>query len=252
MAVHAVAHALAGSGQGHRGARWMREQRAQWAVESRMRTHNAWHLAMFDVDDGRIDSALGILDASLLPAADHWPLDACDAAALLWRIGRAGVDVASRWERLSTAFERLWQPGFWAYVDLHAAFAHVAAGRRARATRLASAVERRARTGDFAGRRARRITLPVLRALEAWAGGAAGLAAGQLAALRPLLPMAGGSRPQLGIFMDLADGGAAVSPRPGDPGPAMTAPDATRSRHKPMPAQGWGSAADYRRMRPPS
>lgn len=252
MAVHAVAHALVESGRAHRGARWMRAQRAQWAVESRLRTHNAWHLAMFDVDDGRIDSALAILDGTLLPAADRWPLDACDAAVLLWRIGRAGVDVASRWERLSAAFERRWQPGFWAYVDLHAAFAHAAAGQRTRALQLAAAVERRARLADFAGQRARRITLPVLRALEEWAAGALDPAAAQFAALRPLLPGAGGSRLQLGIFMDLADGdGATAQLHSASPGPA-SASTPVRSAHKPMPAQGWGSAADYRRMRPPS
>jgi hypothetical protein len=41
MAVHAIAHALAESGQHHEGVRWMRAQRAHWARESRMRTHNA-------------------------------------------------------------------------------------------------------------------------------------------------------------------------------------------------------------------
>src|SRR5204863_7339703 len=45
LGVHAVAHAIAESGRAGDGARWMRQQRAHWARESRMRTHNAWHLA---------------------------------------------------------------------------------------------------------------------------------------------------------------------------------------------------------------
>jgi hypothetical protein len=55
MGVHAVAHAIAESGRNHLGAQWMREQVAQWAGESRMRSHNAWHLAMFDADDGNVE-----------------------------------------------------------------------------------------------------------------------------------------------------------------------------------------------------
>src|SRR5262245_4200379 len=82
MGVHAVAHAIAESGRPRDGARWMREQRTQWKTESRMCTHNAWHLAMFDADDGDIDSALGILDDWLLPASDESAVDACDATGL--------------------------------------------------------------------------------------------------------------------------------------------------------------------------
>ena len=54
VGVHAVAHAIAESGRPRQGAQWMREQRAHWTGDSRMRTHNAWHLAMFDADEGNV------------------------------------------------------------------------------------------------------------------------------------------------------------------------------------------------------
>jgi len=200
LGVHAVAHAIAESGRPANGAQWMRDQRAQWAGESRMRTHNAWHLAMFDVEDGNVDSALGILDAWLLPASARSPLDASDAAALLWRLAAEGVVDDGRWCRVSDAFERKLTPGFWPYVDLHAALAHWAAGKRARARRLAKAIERCAQGGDYAALRARHITRPGLHALAAWADGCYGEAAGLLAGLQPLLGEAGGSRVQLEVF----------------------------------------------------
>jgi hypothetical protein len=200
MGVHAVAHAIGESARRHQGARWMRQQRAHWAVESRMLTHNAWHLAMFDLDDGNVESAVTILDHTLLPAADRWPLDACDAVALLLRIGRAGVDVATRWARLSTAFERQWQGGFWPFVDLHAALAHWSACRDEPAQRLLDSVALCARAHDFTGRRAAAVTLPGLRALGTWLRGAPRASNERLAALGRALSRAGGSRLQLETF----------------------------------------------------
>jgi len=203
LGVHAVAHAIAESGRHRNGAQWMREQRAQWARPSRMRTHNAWHLAMFDAEEGNIASALGVLDAWLLPAGMRSPLDACDAAALLWRLAIEGVDVEGRWRGVSDAFEQTLTPGFWPYVDLHAGLAHLTAGKRARAQRLVQAIERCAEGRDYAALRARHITRPGLHALGAWAEGQYGEAAGLLAGLQPLLGGAGGSRVQLEVFKSI-------------------------------------------------
>jgi 4-oxalocrotonate tautomerase family enzyme len=203
VGVHAVAHAIAESGRPGKGAQWMREQRAQWAGDSRMRTHNAWHLAMFDADEGNVASALGILDAWLLPASARSALDACDAAALLWRLTTDGVDDDGRWRSVSDAFDRTVTPGFWPYVDLHAGLAHLIAGKHERAQGLVHAIERCAQGGDYTALRARNITRPGLRALGAWAQGRYAEAAGLFAGLRPFLDAAGGSRIQLELFKSI-------------------------------------------------
>lgn len=200
LGVHAVAHAFAESGRHRNGAQWMRDQRAHWDGDSRMRTHNAWHLAMFDAEAGDLASALGILDGWLLPASAASALDACDAAALLWRLTIEGVGDEGRWSSLSDAFERTVTPGFWPYVDLHAALAHLTAGKQARARRLAHAIEGCAEGDSYAALRARHITRPGLQALAAWAEGRYGEAAELLARLRPFLGNAGASRVQLQVF----------------------------------------------------
>lgn len=205
MGVHAVVHALAEGGRYRAGAQWMREQRAHWETESRMRTHNAWHLAMFDVENGNFPSALDILDGWLLPAIAQSPLDACDATGLLWRLAIEGVDAGERWRKISDAFHAATSPGFWPYVDLHAALAHLNAGEEIRAQRLAQAIERCAEGADYAALRARLVTLPGLQALDAWADGRYGEAAELLARLRPFLGDAGGSRVQLEVFKSVED-----------------------------------------------
>ena len=200
MGVHAVAHGIAESGRRGAGARWMRRQRAQWAVPSRMLTHNAWHLAMFDLHDGRMAPALRILDGCLLPAAVRSPVDACDATSLLWRMGAEDLNVGDRWRQLSAAFEQSWQPGFWPYVDLHAGLAHLRAEQRERFDRLTQGVAQRATGTHTVATRARDITLPLLRALAAHSHEVRARTAAAIAELGPLLGAAGGSRLQLGVF----------------------------------------------------
>jgi len=200
LGVHAVAHAMAEFGRHRSGAQWMRDQRAQWSTTSRMRTHNAWHLAMFDAEEGNIASALDILDTWLLPASARSALDACDAAALLWRLTLEGLDDKGRWCTVSDAFERTLTPGFWPYVDLHAGLAHLTAAKPTRALRLMRAIEDCAEGPTYAGWRARHITVPALQALHAWTERRYGDAAGLIAGLQPALGISGGSRVQLTVF----------------------------------------------------
>lgn len=207
IGVHAVAHAIAASGRSDHGAKWMREQRAHWESDSRMRTHNAWHLAMFHVEQGNYASAMGILDGWLMPASAQSALDACDATALLWHLHEEGGDDEGRWLRLSDAFERAMTPGFWPFVDLHAAIAHAAAGQHARVQQLTRAVDRCAAGRDFAASRARSITQPGLQVLQAWAEGRYGQAREQWTALRATLSDCGGSHVQLELFDAIARGG---------------------------------------------
>lgn len=211
MGVHAVAHAFAESGRHCAGARWMREQRVYWSTESRMRTHNAWHLAMFELEGGDSQSALEILDNWLLPASDNSLLDACDATALLWRLDLEGRDMDARWRRVSDAFKRT-DAGFWPYIDLHAGFAHSCANEPIRARRLASAVKLCARGHNYAALRARKITLPGLAAFAAIAEGRIGEARRMFARLEPLLAEAGGSRAQLEIFYGVGEELGSMAP----------------------------------------
>jgi tetratricopeptide (TPR) repeat protein len=217
MGVHAVAHAIAEARSPGRGAAWMRSQRAHWAVPSRMRSHNAWHLAMFDVEDGRMAPAMNLLDHCLLPAARHSPGEACDATSLLGRLAGQQLDIGDRWQQLSDDFER-WQPGFWPYLDMHAAVAHVRAGILHRSQRLMRSIQVCAAHSSPSAWRARQITIPFLRAVMMWRDGNPKMANAALTKLRPVLHSAGGSRLQRDIFA--APDGTTVSPQTASMPPA--------------------------------
>ncbi len=230
MGVHSVAHAIAESGRPRDGAQWMRDRAAHWATASRMRTHNAWHLATFDAEEGNIDAALGILDRWLLPSSATSPLDACDATALLSRLASDGIHDLDRWRQLSDAFGKNMSAGFWPHVDLHAAFAHLQAAESFRMHALTRSIFRRAQGGDYAALRARHVTLPGLRVLTACSKGHYGEAIELLEHLRPRLSGVGGSQLQLDIFRNIER--QAGSSRPANPanlgGTAIAAEHTTR------------------------
>jgi hypothetical protein len=69
-----------------------------------------------------------------------------------------------------------------------------------RGRRLHDAIGRCAEGRDYAALRARLVTLPALRALDAWGDARYGEAAKLLSSLRPFLADAGGSRVQLDVF----------------------------------------------------
>jgi hypothetical protein len=247
MGVHAVAHAIAQSGRPGAGARWMRAQREHWAIPSRMRTHNAWHLAMFDVDDERTASALAILDTCLLRAAQTSPVDACDATVLLWRLAAKGLDVGNRWLSLSDAFERIWQPGFWPFVDVHAAMVHLRAGNGLRADRLARSVEIYAAENHPIAIRARKITVPILRAINVWNSGHHRAALAPRKDLRSLLDCIGGSRVQTQMFANLQNEAVPREHEPSSPIPLRLAGEDHvnhyRQTHRGSSVQGTEAAA---------
>jgi hypothetical protein len=215
--VHAVAHALWEHGEPSRGAKWMRAQIAHWASGSRMLAHNAWHLAMFELEAGRADVAADILDDWVLPHAHASAQDAADGTALLWRLERAGFAAGSRWRLLSDIWLARGGFGFWPYLDLHAAVAFHAAHDDLRAAALDAAVIARTRRRDLISRRAREVTLAGLRGIRGFATGAFDAAIRWLAPLHSASGSIGASRAQFDIFGRMLDVARAKRERRGHP-----------------------------------
>ena len=122
---------------------------SDWSPAHFMAGHNGWHLALFLIEQGRFDEVLADYDRFSAPKlADDATLDRVDAAALLWRLELAGVDVGDRWAPVADA------------VD--------GACRRPRARLQRSALRLRRRALARPGRR--RAVPPVARRLRApWA-----------------------------------------------------------------------------------
>lgn len=177
VAIHAVAHALAGAGDPRAGLHWMEGRADNWMNDGAMAAHNGWHVALFHLALGRAGRALAIYDATIAPAVAHSATDAADAAALLWRLGLNGIDVGRRWHAVAQAFTLRPMPALWPLIDVHAALAFAAAARARELDRLRSALA-------GAGPVARGVALPVARGLEAFAAGEYAQSAATLAACR--------------------------------------------------------------------
>jgi len=199
FAIHAVAHALSARGKFRQGALFMRQHRPNWLTDGRMVAHNMWHAAMFELESGQPARALKILDECLMPQAARSGSNAADATALLWRLELDGVDPGTRWSLLSDCWAIHASPGYWPFLDLHAAIAFSAAGHELRARSLIQGISARGRqTGP--SQDARVVTLSALRAVQAFVAGAYSEVRDILRRLRPTLERIGGSHAQRDLF----------------------------------------------------
>ena len=99
-AVHAVAHVLEMEGRQLEGIAWLRGLEPHWTTAPALAVHQWWHLALFLIEQGRFEEVLAIYDSHVRGTPSGALLDLVDAAALLWRLQLAGIDVGARWEGL--------------------------------------------------------------------------------------------------------------------------------------------------------
>ncbi len=168
-AQHALAHVMEMQARQEEGIGFMEGRKAHWAQEDNgFAFHNWWHTALYNLDQGRPQRALEIYDQGVRPQPSEIRLMMLDAAALLWRMHLLGLDTGKRWEELADAFQQGDENGFYAFNDMHAMAAFVAAGRARAAAGLLKAVEASAAERGSNGRMAREAGLPIVRALEAF------------------------------------------------------------------------------------
>ncbi|TDP63963.1 tetratricopeptide repeat protein [Roseateles toxinivorans] len=168
---HAVAHVLEMQGRRQEGIAWMRGNLPAWSEGSFLATHNWWHLALYHLDLDQIDEVLTLVDGPICGPASGVVLDMVDASSLLWRLHLRGIDVGERWQALADRWAPLTTAANYAFNDMHAMMAFVAAGRTAGAQALLEAQNAAAeRDDDNAG-----FTLEVgqaaTRAIAAFADG---------------------------------------------------------------------------------
>ena len=169
-AIHAVAHVLEMKGRQSGGIWWMTSRTGDWATTN-FDNHLWWHLALFHLDLKQTDKVLEIYDSNLRSAGRSDEKYAeLDSAALLWRLKMLGVDVGERWSELADKWEPASNDTLYAFNDVHAMMAFVAAGRTTAASELLNANERYVDHASDANVAMSRIMgLPFCRALQAFA-----------------------------------------------------------------------------------
>lgn len=136
---HAVAHVMEMQGRQRDGIAWMRGNADDWSRDSFFAVHNWWHVALYHLDLGEIDTVLALYDGPIYGARSVVVLDMIDASAMLWRLHLRGIDVGDRWQAVARNWEPVADAGTYAFNDVHAVIAFVGAGQRAGIERVRAA-----------------------------------------------------------------------------------------------------------------
>jgi tetratricopeptide (TPR) repeat protein len=129
-ALHALAHVHEMRGQTVAG------QQAISAVAPRLkdfnffRGHLWWHLALFQLAQGRDEDVLQLFDEEIFPTTSAFYLDLQNAASLLARLEIQGVPVGERWERVAEAAEQTMGQHLVVFTAPHQVMALSRSGRR--------------------------------------------------------------------------------------------------------------------------
>ena len=153
-ATHALAHVMEEANRQDEGIAFLKATRAHWAPAHFMAGHNGWHLALYLIEAGRFDEVIAGYDRFSAPKLkDDATLDRVDAAALLWRLELAGVDVGDRWATVARQWMAHVDDHVLAFNDLHCALAAARSPDPDDARRLSRSLDAYERLGQGDNRR---------------------------------------------------------------------------------------------------
>lgn len=98
-ATHAAAHCYEMTGRSKDGIDFMGATENEWSKGAMLACHNYWHWALYYIENGDYESALGLYDQQVGQRVESGAaLDIVDAASLLKRLEMEGINVGNRWE----------------------------------------------------------------------------------------------------------------------------------------------------------
>ncbi len=129
-AVHAVAHVMEMGGRTGDGAQWLAGSRPLWPLCNNFGFHLAWHLALFQIEEGESDAALDLYDREIRPTQTDDFRDMANAVSMLWRLQQMGIDVGPRWEGLREIAHARRTDTSYVFASLHYLLALIGSGDR--------------------------------------------------------------------------------------------------------------------------
>lgn len=209
-AAHAVAHVLETQGRRSEGIGWLAALWPNWEGSHNMQHHLWWHWALFLLEHGDHAGALELYDtrfrnlaAPLTVASPDVYIDVQNAASMLFRLQRLGVDVGDRWTELADKAEARIGDCASAFTLPHWMMALTATGRTRAAERMIEAMRGYANRPGTLPPLVRDYVLPIA---EAQLAHAAGRHAEAVELMRPALGgmyQLGGSHAQQDVLEQL-------------------------------------------------
>jgi len=142
-AAHAVAHVLEMQGRRQEGIQWLTTLAPNWEGGNNIQHHLWWHCALYHIENGEYSTVLELYDqrfrnlaSPLTTATPDVYIDVQNAASMLFRLVRQGVDVGRRWEELADHAEARIGDTLSAFTLPHWMMALTASGRDGAAVRF--------------------------------------------------------------------------------------------------------------------
>lgn len=111
-ATHAVAHVLEMQGRRGEGIQWLTTLEPYWEGASNLVHHLWWHRGLYHLERGEHDQVLALYDkrfrnlsSPLTQAQPDLYIDVQNAASMLYRLQRLGIDVGDRWIEIADKAE---------------------------------------------------------------------------------------------------------------------------------------------------
>ena len=187
VACHSVTHSYFEQGNAADGGRWLADWLDGFDRRAAYNVHLSWHLALFELAQGRYGQALDLYETHIRPSVQARNLsNLADAASLMWRLQvYSGAAPGKPWDEVSRmAAPAADTPGA-AFRDCHAALAFAGAGDADATQRLVDRLTAQSDQGDDLSRE---MTLPIAQGAAAFAAGDYEDAARLLGPTYPMLP----------------------------------------------------------------
>ena len=198
---HAIAHVMLTQGRVAEGAKFLESVAGTWTdLNSFMRSHNWWHLALFYLSQGRHDDVRKAFDAHVWGLEKGYSQDQVGATSLLARMEFAGVDVGTRWGDVADHIAQRGADTVNPFLSLQYLYA-LARTKRTEADAMMRAIEERAQDDtQFDHIAWRDVALPAAQGIMAHARDEWAIAISRLARALPRMAECGGSHAQRDLF----------------------------------------------------
>jgi hypothetical protein len=170
-AAHAVAHVLEMTGRRREGVAWVESLQSGWDGCNNLKHHLWWHQAMYFLELGdmsrvlhQYDSRFRDLNSPLTLGMPDLYIDVQNAASMLFRLARHGVDVGDRWAELADKAEAKTGDCQNPFTLPHWMMALAATGRESAARRMLAGMRDYAQGPGMNARIVAEVAIPVSQA----------------------------------------------------------------------------------------